>query len=265
MLYAAVLFTIFHGFMWNIPLFWTSYLSETEDGVCYTYAVWPSFASMQAYAVLCGFWLYVLLLVEMVYCYRRIIQKLRKKSATAPVTVNQSTTNKDGTISKHPMKPANHDKENNKDQARRANQDGETSSSQCKPANKEEGISKHQINVIKTMIIISVTFAVTTFMDNYGFIDWAFDNTTSMITALPYFINVTLFYLNVWIDPFIYVLSNSDIRKSFLSHLSHVRGPTTERLWLFLDDQLDRLWWSSGVDSWVKLKVDSIEMNVVSD
>ena len=220
MLYVAVLFTIFHGFMWNIPLFWTSYLSDTEDGVCYTYAIWSSFASMQAYAVLCGFWLYVFLLVEMVYCYGRIIQKLRKKSATTPVTVNQSTTNKDGTISKHPTKPTNQDKENNKYQARRANQDGETSSSQCKPANKEEGISKHQINVIKTMIIISVTFAVTTFMDNYGFIDWAFDNTTSMITLLPYFINVTLFYLNVWIDPFIYVLGNSDIRKSFLSHLS---------------------------------------------
>ena len=219
MLYAAVLFTIFHGFMWNIPIFWTSKL--TKDGVCYTYAVWSSPTSMQAYAVLCGVWLLYPSTGRNVLLLRQ--NHTEAESRTAPEVKVNPTTNNEETTTKQNPKPTNQEEGNTDHQTRRANQDEGNSKQQCKPANKEEGISKHQINVIKTMIIISVTFAVTTFFDNYGFIDWAFVP-ADMINKLQYVIYVTLFYLNVWVDPFIYVLGNKEIRKSFLSHLACLRA-----------------------------------------
>ena len=194
---------ICQGILLNLPLFWTSQL--TEDGQCYTYTIWSDLVALRAYAYICAFWLYVFLLVEMLYCYGRIILKLRKKSAIAPVIcVQQAPANQNEGFSGPEFKPTN--------------QESGASKRHIKQANQEEGISKHQINVIKTMIIISVTYALTTSLNNFGFIAASYDPKTPIMQYPQYYINVALYYVNVWIDPFIYVLGNREMRHLFLKY-----------------------------------------------
>ena len=70
------------------------------------------------------------------------------------------------------------------------------------------------------MIIISVTYAVTSFLNNIGYIAWAFDNNSALDGIPQYYVNIALYFLNAWLDPFIYVLSHKDVRTQFLKYVS---------------------------------------------
>ena len=172
MLYLAAIFSVVSGIAFNLPAVW--FTSIDEHGECYSYATWPSAASFQAFAISIALWNYVLPLMVLIYCYGRIVMKLRKRAAVGGTTQAHST----GVDSK---------------------------------ANTGT-ISNPQINVIKTMIIITVTYALTTFVVNIGYVAVSFGNFVFASSDVLY-VYTALYYMNAWLDPFIYAIYNKEVRQ----------------------------------------------------
>ena len=82
-----------------------------------------------------------------------------------------------------------------------------------KDVHSHEGISKSQVNVIKTMVLISMTYALSSFCSYFGYVVWSFDENTAMESFTMYYVNILLYFMNVWLDPFIYFISNKEIRR----------------------------------------------------
>ena len=82
-----------------------------------------------------------------------------------------------------------------------------------KDVHSREGISKSQVNVIKTMVLISMTYALSSFCSYFGFVAWSFDENTAMGSYAMYYATIMLYFMNVWLDPFIYFISNKEIRR----------------------------------------------------
>ena len=80
-------------------------------------------------------------------------------------------------------------------------------------AHSREGISKSQVNVIKTMVLISMTYALSSFCSYFGYVAWPFDENAAMESTTMYYVNILLYFINVWLDPFIYFISNKEIRR----------------------------------------------------
>ena len=86
-------------------------------------------------------------------------------------------------------------------------------------ANQEGAISKEQMNVIKTMIIISVTYAITTLFVNFGYATVSFGDNVFMGSDTYYYAYVSLYFMNSWLDPFIYAFFNKEVRQRIRHHL----------------------------------------------
>ena len=158
--------------------------SVDDQGECIAYGTWSSQSSLQAYTVSLAVYYYVFLLAELIYCYGRIIVQLKNKSAkTVPVNTN--------------------DKPN-------ASHHGEVG-------------SRSQANVIKAMIIISITYALSSFLNNFGYVAWSFDPNTVLDNYPQYYINVGTYFLNVWVDPFIYALGNKEVRNRLIDYFHRIK------------------------------------------
>ena len=80
-------------------------------------------------------------------------------------------------------------------------------------------VIRSRMNVIKAMIIISITYALSSFLNNFGYVAWSFDKDTVLDNYPQYYINVGTYFLNVWVDPFIYALGNKEVRNRLVRYL----------------------------------------------
>ena len=87
-----------------------------------------------------------------------------------------------------------------------------------------EGMNRSQVNVIKTMIIISASYAVTSFLYFFGYMASSYDISTVLGSATSYYVEIGLFFLNAWLDPFIYVLSLKEVRQQFVKCISRIKS-----------------------------------------
>ena len=183
MLYLAVTFTILQSVLMNIPMLWTSVVDDL--GRCNAFSLWSNPVDNQIYSITVAAWLYIILLAILLYCYERIVRKLNKQTSTVtPGTITTTTNQPDSNTN-----------------------------------NQESSTNRSQVGVIKTMIIISVTYAITSFLKYIGYIAWSFDNGSVLGQIPQYWVNVALYFLNAWLDPFIYVLSHRDMRRQFLNYI----------------------------------------------
>ena len=169
--------TLLQSFLYNVPMIWTSLVDDT--GLCRVFSLWSNPVSVQTYSIFLFVWLYILLIVVLFCCYGKIIAKLRmKKSQVVPVVEKsrsfpETTANNADTF--QVVRGA--DKS-------RANEVAVPETS-ANSAHAQAGrMNRSQVNVIKSMIIISVTYAVTSFLHYIGYITWAYDN-NSVIDGLP--------------------------------------------------------------------------------
>ena len=153
-----------------------------EHGGGMSYQYWQNTVGFQTYAISLTLWNFLGLLIELVYCYGCIIAKLRKRTSVTPGI--------DATAKDDP--------------------------------NRDGLISKAQINIIKTMIIISLTYAATTVFIHFGYMGASFGDSTLTGNATQYYVYVSLYFVNAWLDPFIYgyAVSNREIRHRVLRYLS---------------------------------------------
>ena len=180
MLYLAVAFTLLQGFLVDVPMLWASVLNDA--GQCYGISLGVNTVSVRVYSTFEAMWLYITVLSALIFCYGRIIMKL--KQANLKVEPGIATSGGQQT----------------------------------------EGVNRSQVNVIKTMIIISASYAVTSFMYFFGYVALSYDISPVLGSSTLYSIEVGLFFLNVWLDPFIYVLSNKDVRQQFVKYISCIKS-----------------------------------------
>ena len=83
----------------------------------------------------------------------------------------------------------------------------------------EGSISKDQVNVIKTMILISLTYAATTVFIHLGYMAVSFGDTVLIGSDTTYYAFVSLYFMNAWLDPFIYAISNREVRRKIQAYL----------------------------------------------
>ena len=196
MLYLAVAFTLLQSFLVDMPMMWASVLGDT--GQCNGTYHGGNTISVRVYSTFVAMWLYVTVLSALIFCYGRILVKL--KQANLKVGPGNSVDD-------------------------RAASGG----------HQAEGMNRSQVNVIKTMIIISASYAVTSFMYFFGYVALSYDISPVLSSLTSHYIDVGLFFLNAWLDPFIYVLSNNDVRQQFVKYISCIKsnpGPTSVTLTL---------------------------------
>ena len=181
MLHLTVVFTLLQGFLLDVPMLWTSVLDDT--GQCSGISLGVNTVSIRVYSTFAATWMYVTVLSALIFCYGRIIVKL--KQANLQVGPGNSVDDQ-ATTGSHQV----------------------------------EGMNRSQVNVIKTMIIISASYAVTSFLYFFGYVALAYDSSTELGSATSYYVGIGLFFLNAWLDPFIYVLSHKDVRQQFVKYIS---------------------------------------------
>lgn len=170
MIYTAIPITWLNGILTNIT---TLAASEIIDGVCYPFCVWPNSLTATAYSVFTVVWEYVIPLVMFVYCYWHILVVIRVQTKVfqcGPGSV------------------------------------GPNSESLAQQAN----INKSQMNIVVTMIAISVAFVVC-WTPNQIF------NTLFMLNIEQdlslYSFTVFMIFLNTTLNPFIYAAKLDPVRK----------------------------------------------------
>ena len=174
MLHSAIAFTYVQSVLINCPIVWTSGFGA--DGICYTLELWSDFSSQESYSLIILIWQYLFLLITFIFCYGKIILKLRKKTKIEPISLaGQSTEN------------------------------------QAATASQGTSVNRNQMNVIKTMIIISLSYAVTMFPNGFGYVGYAFGYQFFQDLSVYYF-EVGFMLINLCLNPFIYVLSHDAIR-----------------------------------------------------
>ena len=214
MLVFAIAFCIVSGLLLNIPFLWTSVVIS---GVCIPLDIWPSRNSQIAYIWIHMTWQYLLLLVVFVFCYGNIVKVVRKRMKITTVKVYQvepalnnnsvnQVTNHAQHVQSHAQQPTNHSQD-------------PTSHAQQEPC------SKREVNIVKTMVIISLSYAITNFPSLFFSICWAHDvifTATNKNIALYNSIIFVFFYINICLNPFIYVASHKDVKKQLKSILSRM-------------------------------------------
>ena len=147
MLYVGVVLTILQGILINVPMTWTSVIDEY--GTCNVYSLWSNSVSPQIYATFILAWLYITPLTVLGYLYGRIVVTLnRKRSVVAPEQSSSSTT---------------------------------------QHTTQDESMSRSQMNVIKTMILISVGYALSTFLSCFGYVSFAYDPSSVLFSEPVYY------------------------------------------------------------------------------
>ena len=174
MAYAAIPISVLNGILINIPIAWTT---RVIDGQCFAYAIWQNASDSVTYISVLIMWQYVIPLSMFVYCYGRILIKI-KQSARTLNGPSQSTTVSHGSH----------------------------------PSSNNSSSNRSQMNVIRTMIIISSAYAVC-WCPNMA---WFALTTFSAIGQSDEFnyISVFLLFFNVCLDPFIYTASHAFVRKN---------------------------------------------------
>ena len=185
MLHLAVAFTLLQGSLVDVPMLWTSVLDDT--GQCYGISLGVNTVSVRVYSTFETMWLYIIVLSALIFCYGGILVKLKQ--------VN---------LKVGPGNPVDYKATTGSHQA--------------------EGMNRSQVNVIKTMIIISASYAVTSFLYFFGYVALSYDSNTALGSATSYYVEIGLFFLNDWLDPFIYVLSNKDVRQQFVKYISCIKS-----------------------------------------
>ena len=180
----AIVFVLTSSVLINLPMAWTSVIDD--EGNCWPYQTWPSQESSQIYTVSIAVWTYVLLLCELVFCYGSIVLKLRRKGSVAP-----------GNIDPHHQTPSDVS---------------------------ERKVNRYQANVIKTMIVISVTYAMMSFCETFGYVIWSFNNETVLYSQVENTAYIGLYFVNAWLDPIIYMISNHDVRQKCVKCMRNVCG-----------------------------------------
>ena len=180
MLYLAVAFTLLQSFLVDMPMMWASILGGA--GQCNGTYHDVNTVSVRVYSTFQAAWMYVTVLSALIFCYGRIIVKL--KLANLKVGPGEAATG----------------------------------------GHQAERVNRSQVNVIKTMIIISASYAVTSFMYFFGYVALSYDLSPVLNSPTSYYVEVGLFFLNAWLDPFIYVLSHKDVRQQFVKYISCLKS-----------------------------------------
>ena len=136
MLYLAVAITLLQSFLVNVPMLWASILGDT--GRCNGAYHDANTVSVRVYSIFEATWMYVTVLSALIFFYGRILVKLRKANIQ--------------------VAPAN-------------SVDVEAASG----GQQTEGMNRSQVNVIKTMIIISTSYALTSFLYFFGYVVLSYD------------------------------------------------------------------------------------------
>ena len=220
MLIFAIVFSIAQGLLFNIPYLWTS---GVINGVCYPLALWPTNISQIAYIWTRMIWHYLLLLVVFVFCYGNILKVVRKRkniSTTTVHTIKPSSKSNAPQVTNHAHQPTSrpyHVINHNQPRASLAQQ----------PTNhaQNELYNKREVSIVKTMIIISVSYAITNFPAAFFSICWAHNfifTAANKNIALYNSITFVFFYMNICLNPFIYVASHQDVKTQLKVILSRI-------------------------------------------
>ena len=194
LLAACACVTVLNVLISSVP-FWMS--PSVIDDQCVWYLPWPGHASESIYAVFTVIWFYLCPLITFVYCYGWIVIQLRRRFRVSTITVTTAT-----------------------------NATSATCQSVAKPAQQEQS-NKSEVNVIKTMIIISLAFLLTNFIDSVGYVVYMFvnipDDIVTEIFSLK-FISEFLRYINICLDPFVYAFSHPAIKNQLRTILKDRSG-----------------------------------------
>ena len=185
MLHLAVAFTLLQSFLVDVPMLWTSVLGNA--GQCNRIYLGVNTVNVRVYSTIEATWMYVIVLSALIFCYGRILVKLKK--ANLKVGPGYSVDNKAAT-----------------------------------GGQQTEGMNRSQVNVIKTMIIISTSYAVTSFLYFFGYVALSYGIIPVLSSGTSYYAEIALFFLNAWLDPFIYVLSHKDVRQQFVKYISCIKS-----------------------------------------
>ena len=193
MLLAACGFVTVLNVLISSEPFWMS--PSVIDDQCDWYSAWPGHASETVFAVFTVTWFYFFPLITFVYCYGRIVVQLRRRFKVSTIAVTTATNTA-------------------------------TCQSVAKPAQQEQS-NKSEANVIKTMIIISVAFLLSNFIDAVGYVVSMFVTIPDDIVAqlvIAKYISEFLRYINICLDPFVYAFSHPTIKKQLKAMLKDLSG-----------------------------------------
>ena len=152
----------------------SAWTTGIQDGQCVA-DWWPSISSKYIYTMIGLIFQYALPLIIFVYCYSRIAIELRKRAQVNPINVIDQST------SRH--------------------------------AHKDSTTNRSQVNVIKTMVYISSSYAVLGFVSTCGDIASCFDVDGVMNSETWYLVSVILIFINVVLDALVYAICHGDVRK----------------------------------------------------
>ena len=172
MIHAAMVFAWTGGTLFTAI---PAFITTTvEDGICLSFQVWESPAAHKVYAVSINLFFFFIPLVIFVYCCSRIVIVMRRQMRVM----------------------AGHNVE-----AGRA----QMSASQMQS-------KRIKWNIIKTMIIVSVTFTICWFPNTVYFMIVDITAPTGSL-FVGYFLTVFMAYLNISMNPFIYALKHDGVKQ----------------------------------------------------
>ena len=209
MLQLLIVSTYIQGIVFNLPAIWTSGIGI--DGYCYNYYFWYNSTSKLAYAWMTLFWWHVKPLTIFVYCYGRIVVELRKRIKITPICISVGTQS----TSLNNQSQSSKSSRCNESQVSKICQSSHINQSQSiKSIKTESGHS--QANVVKTMLMISIAYAVTSSLTSIGyifFVNGRLDEYSYTAKEIFYYVEVGLVFLNVCLDPIVYAASLDSVKQ----------------------------------------------------
>lgn len=154
--------------------------AEVIDGQCFPYSKWTAPEAAVAYGLFVNIWEFVVPLASFAYCYGKILLVVRRQNRIVA-----------GNSADHETAPPN-------PLQLRARQS--------------------QMNVMMTMLLVSTAFIVCWFPN----VVWYFLtllNYQMPNSDLVYYASLLLIFLNVCLNPFIYVVKHNDVRKRMCARL----------------------------------------------
>src|SRR6218665_530986 len=178
MFYVGIAFTWIDGIVLDNQTLPTS---RVIDGQCFYFYFWPSGSVQQSFMLFVIIYQFLLPLAIFIFCYGRILYFVRKKSRVLMSNI--------GPASDH------------------------------QPANQIQAMmQQREMNVIATMIVISVVFAVSWFSNQIWAFLYTIKYTYDNSDALQSF-SVFLIFLNVCLNPFIYAVKHRAVNQNLKAWL----------------------------------------------
>ena len=171
----AIVFNIIQSLLVNVPYV---FISDVIGGQCQAMTIWPSQAALHGYIFLDYFCLFAEPLMLFIFIYGRIIITVRKQTSTI-MAASQSKT---------------------------------SSAPSAKSTTNHKG---RRMNVIKTMVIVSMTFLVTSSPSAFFAVCWSYGYIFTEENNLMLYnsIFMTIFYVNICLNPLIHACSLDEIRR----------------------------------------------------